>query len=431
MIMMSHESKVLLRQCESSDANFQQLPPQTEKLEQAFTSAIEIARYCAAHASSIDRHGAFPVEEFKLIAEAGLLTVPLMPQWGGLGLGINSSLMNEVLLLLRLIGWGNLAVGRIFEGHVNALQLIQTFGSKEQIDRYAEDVRDRHKIFGVWNAEANDGVHIVPLDNGQYTLEGSKTFCSGAGYVERPFVNGRLGQDWQMCVVPMDQVLTQSDLSGWQPLGMKATASCKIDFSGVELTAMDLIGQPQDYDRQPWLSAGAIRFAAVQLGGAEALVDATHHYLQSLGRSNDSYQETRMGQMTIALESGRLWLRGAADLIAAYDPIFGGSLHSSESKSESKSELNLSSKHSSEHLVNYVNMARTVIEQICMDIIQLCERSIGTRGLLPPHPMERIIRDLTLYLRQPGFDATLQSVGQVAFSSPNPISSLWHESLNV
>ena len=212
---------------------------------------------------------------------------------------------------------------------------------------------------------------------------------------------------------------------------MKATASCKINFSGVQLTATDLMGQPQDYDRQPWLSAGAIRFAAVQLGGAEALVDATHSYLQSLGRSNDSYQETRMGQMTIALESGKLWLRGAADLIEAYDPIFGGSLHSSDSKSESKSELNLSSKHSSEHLVNYVNMARTVIEQICMDIIQLCERSIGTRGLLPPHPMERIIRDLTLYLRQPGFDATLQSVGQVAFSSPNPISSLWNESTNV
>ena len=423
MIMMSHESKILLRQRDSSYPNFQQVSPQAERLKKAFTSAAEIAQYCANHASSIDRHGAFPVEEFKLIAEAGLLMVPLMPQWGGLGLGVNASLMNEVLLLLRLMGWGNLAVGRIFEGHVNALQLIQTFGSKDQIEHYAEDVCDRHKIFGVWNAEANDGVHIVPLENGQYTLKGSKTFCSGAGYVERPFVNGRLGEDWQMCVVPMDQVSTQSDLSGWQPLGMKATASCKINFSGVELTAMNLIGQPQDYNRQPWLSGGAIRFAAVQLGGAEALVDATHYYLQSLGRSNDSYQETRMGQMTIALESGKLWLRGAADLIAAYDPTFGGSLHSSDVKSGS--DL------SSEYLVNYVNMARTVIEQVCMDIIQLCERSIGTRGLLPPHPMERIIRDLTLYLRQPGFDATLQSVGHVAFSRPNPISSLWREASNV
>ena len=72
-------------------------------------------------------------------------------------------------------------------------------------------------------------------------------------------------------------------------------------------------------------------------------------------------------------------------------------------------------------------MARTAIEEICMDVIQLCQRSVGTRGLLPPHPMERIIRDLSLYLRQPGFDASLQSVGKHAFSQPPEQSINWRE----
>jgi hypothetical protein len=49
--------------------------------------------------------------------------------------------------------------------------------------------------------------------------------------------------------------------------------------------------------------------------------------------------------------------------------------------------------------------------------MQLCERSVGTRGLMPPYPMERIIRDLTLYLRQPSFDATLQAVGKYTLSN--------------
>ncbi len=57
--------------------------------------------------------------------------------------------------------------------------------------------------------------------------------------------------------------------------------------------------------------------------------------------------------------------------------------------------------------------------------MQLCERSVGTRGLLPPNPMERIIRDLTLYLRQPVFDAALASVGKYALSQSAPVSSLW------
>jgi alkylation response protein AidB-like acyl-CoA dehydrogenase len=121
--------------------------------------------------------------------------------------------------------------------------------------------------------------------------------------------------------------------------------------------------------------------------------------------------------MAIAIESGKLWLKGACEQIAAYDPTFGG--HPGASSV---------SKQSCDKLIIYINMARTAIEQICMEIIQLCERSVGTRGLLPPYPMERIIRDLTLYLRQPGFDTSLQSVGDFTLSSSNPISSLWHES---
>jgi alkylation response protein AidB-like acyl-CoA dehydrogenase len=372
-------------------------------LSECLARVDEIADYCAINAAAIDIEGAFPVQEFERIAKAGLLGVPLMPEFGGLGLGIDASLSYELLLILKKIGWGNLAVGRIFEGHVNALQIIQTFGTRSQIERYASDARDRHKIFGVWNAEANDGVKVIPLKNGGCKLQGSKTFCSGTGHVERPFVNGLSESGWQMCIVPMDRVQTKSDSAWWKPCGMRATASYKIDFSNVELDPESLIGGAEDYNRQPWLSAGAIRFTAVQLGGAEALFDATRQYLQSLNRTNDPYQEARIAQMAIALESGNLWLKGTSDLIANYAPRFGGdSQHPKTAKAD--------------YLVNYVNMARTAIEEICMDIIQLCQRSVGTSGLLPPYPMERIIRDLSLYLRQPSFDATLQSVGRYELS---------------
>jgi alkylation response protein AidB-like acyl-CoA dehydrogenase len=383
-------------------------------LAESFARVGEIADYCAANAASIDRTGTFPVREFEQIAAAGLLAVPLLPEYGGLGLGIDASLTHEMLLMLKQIGWGNLAVGRIFEGHVNALQLVQTFGMPAQIDRYARDARDGHKIFGVWNAEANDGVKVIPLDNGGYQLQGSKTFCSGCGYVDRPFVNGTLpGGAWQMCIVPMERANTVSDPEWWQPPGMRATASYKVDFSDVELDADAIIGEPEDYNRQPWLTGGSIRFAAVQLGGAEALFDATRHYLHSLNRTNDPHQTARIGKMAIAIESGNLWLKGAAEMLASYAPTFGGS--------------NRQQHPNCECLLAYINMARTAIEQICMDTIQLCERSVGTRGLMPPYPMERIIRDLSLYLRQPGFDTSRQSAGTYALSNPQQRSLTWHE----
>jgi alkylation response protein AidB-like acyl-CoA dehydrogenase len=388
--------------------------PLRSSLAECFDSADRIAAYAAANAATIDRHGAFPVHEFQQIAAAGLLTVPLSLEFGGLGLGIDASLTHELLLLLKKIGWGNLAVGRIYEGHVNALQLLQTFGSRAQIARFAEDARDRDKIFGVWNAEAEDGLKVIPLDRGRYRLQGSKTFCSGAGYVERPFVNGALpGGGWQMCIVPMDWVETEIDADWWQPSGMRATASYKVDFSDIELDPSCIIAEPDDYQRQPWLTVGSIRFAAVQLGGAEALFDLTRQYLHSLDRTKDPCQTARISQMAIAIETGNLWLKGAAEIIADYAPNFGGDSHQHHPNCD--------------RLVTYINMARTAIEQICLDVIQLCERSVGTRGLLPPYPMERIIRDLSLYLRQPGFDAAQQSVGKYALTHPQQRSLNWHE----
>ncbi|PSB03276.1 acyl-CoA dehydrogenase family protein [Merismopedia glauca] len=379
---------------------------------QTLLKAKEIADFCTANAAATEAKGTFPVPEFELIAQSGLLAVPLLPKWGGLGLGIDANLTYELLMLLKQIGRGNLAVGRIYEGHVNALQLIQTFGSEEQIAAYAEDARDRHYIFGVWNAEAGDGVKVIPLENGGAKLEGSKTFCSGASYVQRPFVNGALPDGkWQMCIVPMEQVATVSDPSWWQPPGMRATVSYKIDFTGVELDAHYLIGQPDEYNRQPWLSGGAIRFAAVQLGGAEALFNMTRDFLRSLQRTSDPYQEMRLGQIAIALESGHQWLRSVADLMANYHPIFGGSPQADSPDAD--------------RIVTYANMVRTAIEQICMDTIQHAERSIGTRGLLPPQPMERVIRDLTIYLRQPAYDGTLRSVGKYALSSDRMADELW------
>jgi alkylation response protein AidB-like acyl-CoA dehydrogenase len=388
-------------------------------LSSVLVHGAEIANFCTANAAEIDYNGAFPVKEFALIAKAGLLAAPLQEELGGLGLGVDAAITDELLTLLKQLGRGNLAVGRIYEGHVNALQLVQTFGTREQIERYASDARDRHKIFGVWNAEAEDGVSIQSRTTGYYKLTGSKTFCSGSGFVDRPFVNGPLDDGlWQMCIVPMEEVATVSDPSWWQPSGMRATASFKVDFSGVELEAASLIGQPGDYFKQPWLTAGVIRFAAVQLGGAEALFDATRQYLQTLNRTSDPYQQERLGQVAIALESGNLWLQGAAAAIKEYDrEMFGGSPHAQTDPLQA------------DKLVAYANMVRTAIEQICMDVIQLCERSVGTRGLLPPHPIERIIRDLTLYLRQPVFDAALANVGQYALCKTHPTSLLWfHES---
>ncbi len=344
----------------------------------------------------------FPEQEFAWLREADLvgITLPRQP------LSFERAVTAQQLQLLKLIGKGNLSVGRIYEGHLNALFLIHLFGTAAQRERWYADAQHGQHLFGVWNTQAHDGVSIVAQGDGRYVLQGAKTFCSGARQVTRPIVPGKLideeGQErgWQMVIVPLDaHPEAPVDPSFWKPLGMHASVSHKIDFSGIVLTVDDLLGQPNDYHTQPYFSGGAIRFAAVHLGGAEAIFDATRTYLQQLHRTDDPYQRMRLGEMAILIETGNRWIEQAGHLAdSAAAP---------------------------EQIINYANMTRSVIERIGLEVMQLAERCVGARGLLHPQPFARLHADLTTYLRQPAPDIALAQVGQYVGEQTTPAHSLW------
>jgi alkylation response protein AidB-like acyl-CoA dehydrogenase len=395
------------------------------------TAATQLAPRLLAQAAATDTIGGFPAQEMTWLREAGLLTAPLPPSLGGAGLGEPAAAL-ALLQALYHIGRGNLAVGRLWEGHVNALLLIRCFGSPAQLARAAADARAGH-VFGVWNTEnPAEGVHLKPqaASPGRYSLRGAKTFASGAGHITRPVLTGmltaapavRLDQGpslpatpaptppptgWQLVLLRADELPPVLDRSFWQPLGMRATASFRADFTGLEIGPDDLLGQPNDYYRAPWFGGGAARFAAVQLGGAAAVLDETRRFLRRLGRTDDPYQRQRLGEMLLLHETGQRWLRGAAEH-AALPPA---------PANMPPTRL--------EALAAYVNALRTTTEDICLRTLRLAERSVGARGLLQPEPFERLHRDLTHYLRQPAPDAAQADIGRFALASDKPAYQLW------
>lgn len=369
--------------------------------------AAELSADVLAEAAQTDDAESFPAETFTKLAENGLLKAVFPKRYGGAGLGIENATTPELLTLLKIFGSGNLVVGRIFEGHFNAAQLINEYADETQIKRFSNDAVNDHQIFGVWNTEAGDGVKIHPAKNGKFRLAGAKTFASGIGYVNRPIVTGRTPDGgWQMFVVPLETIETQIDASFWKPLGMKSSRSFRIDFSGAEISENEIIGAPNDYYRQPFFSGGAIRFAAVQLGAAESLLDLTGKFLRELNRTEDAFQQMRAGETAIAVESGRLFLDEAARIFDAF----------LADKNQTKIKK----------VLNYAGMTRTMIERICQDAIVATTRSIGSRGLLKPLHFERVIRDLTIYLRQAAPDATLTEIGKYVLETDAPNAALWH-----
>ncbi len=323
---------------------------------------------------------------------AGLCVAPLPVPCGGQGLNADAQRL-ALLCVLKHIGRGNLVVGRLYEGHVNALQLIFAFGNAAQQAGAAQAAADG-LWFGVWNSQGDDGVRLTAQPGaGELRLDGSKLYASGAGHIDRPLVTAqRADGGWQMVLTEVGGSSIRIDRNFWQPLGMRASASFQVRFDGHAVKPEALVGTAGDYYREPGFSAGAVRFAAAQLGGAEAVLDETRRFLRSIGRSDDPYQRIRLGEMAMWVEAGNLWFDGAA-------------------------------RHVDD--VPYAHLMRSAIEQTGLRVMQLAERCVGARGLLRPSPLERLHRDLTHYLRQPAPDAVLAAAGAHVLASDAPSHTLW------
>jgi alkylation response protein AidB-like acyl-CoA dehydrogenase len=358
-------------------------------------SAREVGEKAFAHADHYDEDGAYPSADVVALHESGLLTSVLPMECGGVapwGLSLSE--------VLRSIGSGSLPLGRLFEGHVNAIELVLRYGNRGQIELLAKEAQ-AGKLFGVWNTDDSNGLRLIHRQ-GRTWLEGRKILASGAGHIERPLITATDEDGRRLMVLPKLDAPDRADLSGWKAQGMRASATGAVDFTGVEIEPIEIVGNEGDYERQPWFSVGAWRFAAVHLGGMERLFDLLRRHLQITNRGQDPHQAARLGEAAIAIETARLWVTQAATFTG--DPLRS---------------------RAPEQLVAYVNLARLAVEAAALDLMQLVHRSVGLQAFLRPNPIERISRDLATYLRQPGPDRALADAAAWILAKPLGAQDLW------
>jgi alkylation response protein AidB-like acyl-CoA dehydrogenase len=369
--------------------------PEASHFRRLARIAQDVAATAFVRATGLDEDGAYPVADIAGLHEGGLLAAALPREFGGASL---SAL--QLCKILRQVGSGSLPLGRLFEGHVNAIGLVLRYGRREQIAHLAREVR-AGKLSGVWNTDDRDPLRLSPAGE-RYRLQGRKILSSGAGYIERPIVTASDEKGRRLMVMPHLRLSERADLSRWTAQGMRASATGAVDFTAVEVDPIEIIGNDGDYDRQPMFSGGAWRFAAVHLGGMEKLFDLLREHLRQTGRGGDPHQAARLGQAAIATETARLWVERAAAL--AEEVV---------------------STRAPEQVVAYVNLARLAVERAGLDLMELIHRSVGLQAFMRPNPIERISRDLATYLRQPGPDRALNSAAEWLLECEGPSADLW------
>jgi alkylation response protein AidB-like acyl-CoA dehydrogenase len=343
-------------------------------------AAANGAQLATARAEALDENVAPPVDDIATLHDSGLLIAPFAPRLGGAGVARGTPAARLLLPILRMIGAANLSLGRLYEGHVNAVGLVAAYGTSEQSEIMAEEARCG-ALFGVWAADDREGLHLRH-GRDERVLHGRKILCSGALLIERPLVTARDEAGGVFMTIPKLRRGERADLSGWTAQGMRASGTGTVDFDGVRVLSEQIVGADDDYHRQPAFSGGAWRFCAVQLGGMEALLNCLRSHLIRTGRGDDPHQAARLGEAAILVETAYLWVQRAAAMAETVvrEP---------------------------EAVAAYVNLARSAVERAGLDLMELVHRSVGLPAFMRPHPIERISRDLATYLRQPGPDRAL------------------------
>ena len=324
-----------------------------------------------AAADGLDRDARPPLRELQQLSTAGALGADL-------AYASDAPRLLRLLRLLRLIGRGNMSLGRIVEGHVNAMKLVALYGRPEQVARAARDAAEGH-LFAIWATETSDPVRLVGAT--PMILHGRKVFGSAAHQVTRALVTADRDGVQQLVLAPL-RAGARVGPEVFDTHGMRGCDTGCIDLSGLTVEGDALIGGPGDYLRQPEFSAGAWRASAVALGGLDALIGEVRGQLRARGRADDPHQQARLGQMLIAQETAALWVAKAARIAEAGDGEAG-------------------------EVAAYVNLARIAVESVCLDAMRLAQRSLGLAAFVRPNPVERLLRDLATYLRQPAPDVTL------------------------
>lgn len=315
----------------------------------------------------------FPVESVKLLRDAGLLNTFAPVEAGGKTFPDRHRQYACMMSILRIIGRADLSLGRLYEGHVNALLLFEWLATPAQRSSLGRKLT-AGALYGVWATEPPPGVRLVARGCG-WTLDGAKSFATGAGGLAHAIITAQPADGPRRLVIADANDPGRADLSQWRVRGMRATGSGRYDLSGLEVSQDDFLGVAGDYDREPDFTTGAWRFTAVQLGGIEALLTETRDAMSPAARE-DPLQRAKFADAVAATRTAYLWVRECALRAANQDPDGPA----------------------------FARLTRGIVERAALDVMELAARLVGTRSAVDGQRIDKIIRDLSLYLRQAGPD---------------------------
>ncbi|OBG36342.1 acyl-CoA dehydrogenase [Mycobacterium alsense] len=272
----------------------------------------------------------------------------------------------------------DVVAARIAEAHVDAVAILHELGGKPP---------DSGQLWGVWAAESCDAkVVATEISDGATILDGTKVWCSGAGFCSHALVTARLDDGRRgLFAVTVSEPAVKALPTTWWNVGMAGSDTRAVQFSNAPAVA---VGDPDEYFGRPGFWHGAIGVAACWLGGARRVAEPLYRCATS--ESADAYSLAHLGAVDAALAAGDAILAMAAAQIDS-DPF---------DRSDTAQLL--------------AHRARTVVEHAADEAITRTGRALGPGPLCQDGRHAQRVADLTIYIRQSHAERDLAELGRLA-----------------
>lgn len=304
----------------------------------------------------------------------------------------------DELGLVRRVARADGSVGRIFDGHLNAVERIAVQGPASLRDRELDAVAAGALRAGVWGGDPvpdeGEPARVVAIGDRQL-LRGVKTFCSGAGGLHRALVLARHddgGAPLSVWIDLTDSERVEVDESWYRSHGLRASVSHRVVFHDAPVLAR--LGPPGSISALPWFHRDALRTAASWAGMVDAAAEAALAELAARP-TRGPLEGLAAGRIISCQQTVSMWIDAAGRAMDGLGP-----------------DLEATALH-----------ARVAISDASRVLLDEAARACGSRPFARGGALDRARRDLEVFLLQHRLDPMLARAGDAALAAAAAIST--------
>ena len=281
----------------------------------------------APRAAGYDESGEFPYENFKGLAQLGILGLGIDEEYGGSG-----GTTRQMVVAVEEIARGCAATATILGAHLSlCTQYIAMFGAEGQKREFIPPLVSGEKVGAFALTEPGAGSDAAALtttgtrSNGGYVLNGAKTFITNAPEADTMVVMAT--QDRALGSRGINTFIVEANTPGIEinalhgKMGIRASSAAEILFDNCAVQEENRMGNDGDGFRMTMevLNASRMAIAAQCVGIAQAAYDAALSYVkerEAFGQKLSKFQGLQwyLVDMATKIETARLLTLKSATL---------------------------------------------------------------------------------------------------------------------